>query len=175
VSSLRISVRSRPNPSKSAATGLLTRRDGGRCCWTPATWCSLTPTNWSPSDPWLTRLGCGPLPVRWPLWVFIGTDESPSWLGLLGCVVSERNPPSISIPSRSQSRPFDPADLMLDPVRPVDRVGPRPLDLVGPAVDVRDGGRGRAGGGRREGPGERASRSHAAHTEPLPPTTGSRQ
>ena len=28
-------------------------------------------------------------------------------------------------------RPFDPADLMLDPVRPIDRVDPRPLD--GPA------------------------------------------
>ena len=38
---------------------------------------------------------------------------------------------------------------------------------------VRDGGRG--GRGRREGPGECASRSHAAQTEPLPPTSGSRQ
>jgi len=28
--------------------------------------------------------------------------------------------------SRSQSRPFDPADLMLDPVRPMERVDPAP-------------------------------------------------
>jgi len=64
---------------------------------------------------------------------------------------------------------------MLDPVGPIERVDPRPLGPVGPAVDTRDGGRGRAGRGRREGPGECASRSHEAQTEPLPPTSGSRQ
>ena len=64
---------------------------------------------------------------------------------------------------------------MLDPVGPIERVDPRPLGPVGPAVDTRDGGRGRAGRGRCEGPGECASRSHEAQTGPLPPTSGSRQ
>jgi hypothetical protein len=34
-----------------------------------------------------------------------------------------------SVPSRSQSRPFDPADLMLDPVRPIEQVPPISLDF----------------------------------------------
>jgi hypothetical protein len=77
------------------------------------------------------------------------------------------NPDPVPIP------PVRPGGPDVGPRPPNRTSGPRPLGSVGPAVDTRDGGR--AGRGRREGPGERASRSHAAHTEPLQPTSGSRR